>query len=389
MAERITAREAGVVGVFMLPFVVIGCLIATIAPDAYGQVDPAAFVGRSLAWAQLDLAPYVLKDPPLRYFPLAVVYAIVTPTQSAASALASVYGALSVFVVAPLSVWALARRLGDVRVGIVVLSGLLVNLAWTPTLAFHAPTGAWQYYIALSLSCLVLISTHWMLSASLASSRLRRAIVTGVILGCLGLTQVLFAGVTALIVAVACLFQQRYRTCLITALASLPALCYYLFIPPAREQLLSEAVRRSVAEPLWPMTPREVVFTLGLLFVFIVWYRLRGRLSESDLSGAVLVVVGGIWIYAVFLSAGYLAHIFPILALPLCLIAGTTVAVAEFDARTRISSRPALTQTDGGAVESLMVIGDIPHWMFIIGCVALSCLLTLSLLVIIIPRYPL
>lgn len=378
----ITARECAIVAALLAPLVIVAAAVAYIPLDAYGNLDPHAFVVRSMQIANDWTSVTSMKDPPLRYAPLVLVYTFVEPSGRIASAIASAYGALSVYVVAPLTMWLFARRLAGMRVAIMVVLGLLANMLVAPTLYWMRPLAAWQYYVVLPWIFAALLSTQWTLDADSQRSRYYRAAITGGLLGVAGLTQVLFSAVAVLVVFLAYLYRHRLSALLVTGLTGLPFASYYLLSTAAREQLLGGTANRSAAEPLMPITFSEIAFLVLVIAGIACLIRSRDEISPVIASG--LVVSGVLWAGAVFLSGGYLSYFLPVIAVPLLLTGLATVAVELLDEHsTQIS--PHFVRADGGSVAE----SDRNSWRSMtIVLVAVSMTLTIALLTILLPTYP-
>lgn len=345
--QRVSSRELSVLAAFLIPLGILAVAVAYIPLDAYGNPDPRAFVTRSLQISRDLTTVTTIQDPPLRYTPLVAIYSVIEPPARQAAAIGSAFGAISVYVVSPLAMWAFARRVAGSRVAFLALLGLLGNIVFFSTEHWMRPLAAWQYYVALPWIFVSLASADWTLSADLRQSRRRRAIVTGLLIAAVGLTQVLFAGLTAIIIAVACLLRRRVQTLIEIGLTGLPFAGYYLLSPVAREQILQSIGGRTASEPLFPISLREIVFIAVVIVGIAIWYRERS--SISPVVGAGLLVVGPIWAFAVLTSGEYLSYFFPVLAVPLMLTGLAAGGCAVFDRHiSRLAIGPRRAYADGG-----------------------------------------
>lgn len=368
-------QELSLIVALFIPLGILAVAVAYVPLEAYGNPDPRAFVARSIRLAEDWSAVTSIKDPPLRYFPLAFVYSIIDPPGRQAAAIGAAFGSLSVYVVSPLAIWAFARRAADSRVALLVLAGIIANIVLAPTEHWARPVAAWQYYVTLPLILAAFVSVDWTLASQ--QSR-RRAIITGLLIGAAGLTQVLFAGIAALVVAVACLLERRLRTLVEITLTALPFAGYYLVSMPAQEQIFKSISGRTASEPLFPITPVEIVFLAVVLVGIVLWY--RERRAISSVIGAGLLVSGGLWSFAVLTSGEYLSYFLPVLAVPL-MLTGLSAGVCATADRYSLSDRPRRAYADGG-------VRTLP-WRFLAPVLALfSIALTIVLLDAVLPTYP-
>lgn len=128
----LTRRELFLLAALLVPLAITAVVVAQVPLAAYGNADPRAFVARSIDIATTwttpgELPVTVRKDPPLRYAPLAVVYALVEPSHALANAIGAAYGALAVLVAAPLSVWAFFRTVASPCVALCAVAALVVD----------------------------------------------------------------------------------------------------------------------------------------------------------------------------------------------------------------------------------------------------------------------
>lgn len=246
---------------------------------------------------------------------------------------------------------------------------------------------AWQYYVALPWVFAALVAVHWTLLARDGQSRTRRAAVTGALVGVVGLTQLLFAAVAAAIVAVAFTLRRRFRALAIAGFAGLPFTGYYVVSTAARRQALGATARRTAAESLVPIMPRETVLAAVVALTIVLWLRV-GRETESGVIEAGVLVAGPLWVGASLKSATYLSRFLPVVTYPL--VAGTLAAgvmtVAEQRRLARIGGDA--DATDGGTRPPLPVVAALPRWVFVSVVVALSLLVTVASLAAVPPQYP-
>lgn len=377
--QHTLSRELSILAALLVPLCILAVAIAYLPLDAYANADPRAFVARSLRIAEDWTAVTAIKDPPFRYAPLVIIYTVIEPPARQAAAIGSAYGALSVYVVSPLAIWAFARRTAGARVALLVILGLLSNIVLAPTEHWVRPVAAWQYYVALPWVFAALASADWTLAADARRSRRRRAILTGLLIAAVGLTQVLFTGITALIVTAACLLRRRVRTLVEIAATGLPFAGYYLLSPAAREQILQSIGGRTASEPLLPITLQEIIFLAVVVGGVALWY--RERRSISPIVGAGLIVAGSIWSFAVFTSGDYLSYFLPVLAVPLVLTGIVAGVCAMVDRHTSFVTDPRRAYADGGV--------PVVPWQILVSVLTLiSVGLTILLLNSVLPTYP-
>lgn len=369
----------------VVPLAIVAVVIAHVPLSAYGNPDAQAFVARSLRIAHEWTAVVDVKDPPLRYAPLALVYTLADPSRPLAEAIAIVYGTLAVFVVTPLAVWACVRFITTPRVALLTVAAILANWLFTITLWPITKT-AWQYYLAVPWVFATLAAAHWALGAHDAPTRHRRAIVTGALVGIVGLIQVFFAAVAAAIVAVAFALRRRGRALAAAGLTGGLFAGYYLVSAAACRQAFGGTARRMAAEPLAPITLREVALIAVVVLTLLLWLR-AGRLSDRGVIEAALVVAGPLWIGAALASAGYLTIFAPILTYPLVAAAAVAGVTAIFDGHVSPRTAPDALG-DGGARPALPIVAALPRWVFVSSVGVLALALTAELLARVPPHYP-
>jgi hypothetical protein len=388
-----TNRELALLAAMVTPLAIVGMVVAQIPLDAYANADPQAFVARSLQiathWLELDeLGQPVLKDPPLRYAPFVLVYTLVTPSNALAPYIASTIATLTLFVAVPLTAWMSARILAAPRVGLATVAALVVGwldvlVSWPDTVA------AWQYHVALPWAFAVLVSAHWTLQSAGWTQRYRRAAVTGALVGVLGLTQVLFAAIAAMIVTVAFLAARRPRSLAVAGLSGLPFSAYYLLVAPAREQVIGSIGGRGSTESLLPVSVEEFVLGAAIVAVIVAWYCTRRWNQDRDsqhVLGAGALVAGGVWMFAIFLRGVYLTLFVPVLAYPLVAAAAADIVSRLVEPR-RGQPLARLHATDEG--RSTMPLIERLSWRaFAFVLVVFTLVLTVILLVRIPPQYP-
>lgn len=383
--HALSRRELGVLTALLIPLICLAGAVATIPLDVYHVLDPLMFAKRSLSIAHDWIGVTAIKDPPLRYAPLVLIYTLVDPTWPVATAIAASYGALSVLVVAPLSFWAAARRLTSPRGAMLVLGALYVNLIVMPTMLWARPTTGWQYYVVIPWICGALVATDWTLDATETQTRRNRAILTGCLLGVAGLTQMLLALVGIGVVLVAYLLRRRLRELVIAGLSGLVFASYYLISTAAREQLLGGAARRLAPEPFMPVTLKELAFIALVGGCLALWYSQRERLSP--VVGGIVLVVGPLWTGAALFASAYLSRFLPILTFPLLSLG--LVAGVETLLRQR-GRTPALRRVhaDGGQSVTLPIVDRLSQPQFVAMLVCVSVGLTIVLFETAVSTFP-
>lgn len=342
----ISRRELGLLAALIIPLVILATAVAYIPLKSYFILDPLMFAKRSLIIAHDWGGVTAIKDPPLRYAPLVLIYTIADPIWVVAAAIASAYGAFSVLVVPPLTFWAAARRLTTPRVALLVFAAFYANLLLFPTMLWARPTAGWQYYVVLPWICAILVSTDWTLATTDRHSQRNRAIITGCLLGIAGLTQMLLTLATIAVVVVAYLLRRRVRALIVTGLSGLPFASYYLISTAAREQLIGGVGRKITVESLLPITPKEIAFIALVVVAIALWYRSREELSP--VIGAIVLAAGSLWVGAAIRSSAYLSHFFPVLMYPLLVMGLAAGITATLDRYIDSVSSPQSAHVDGG-----------------------------------------
>lgn len=155
--------------------------------DAFGgNVDPSVFIRE--AHEIVRTGGFITsRDPPARYFPLALLYSLIQPHGVLAEQIASLHAAIFSFVILPAGIACLAWVVGNRTIAYVslIIFGV-TRFVGFGTSGFQ--TGAWQYDIATPLVFVTLAAVHQSLTTTGPKAD-RWAVGAGVTLGLVGMTQ--------------------------------------------------------------------------------------------------------------------------------------------------------------------------------------------------------
>ncbi|MWG36974.1 hypothetical protein [Halomarina oriensis] len=326
------------------------------------NVDPGAFVANAERLAATgDL--FATRDPPFRYLPLAVVYALVEPTATGAERIASTLAAVACFVCTPLALWLFARRVTG-RV-----AALAVVVAFVPMRAvgYAMPgyyVGSWQLDYGQPLVFLALLTAH----VASTENRPRPAVVTGGLLGLLATVQLGLAALAALVVGVAFLLARAVRplswTVAAGAVGSLPLLAHLALSDAATGHLRGTVSNRILPDGslvvTWEQVPGVVLasgtlITAALLVVAAVAYR-RGLAPESTVLRTGVAVHAVAFVVLSVTNLGYLRYVVDQVG-PFLLVVVAVAALGRTAAADRVRTTVDRRTTEETPAPPVLALG--------------------------------
>ena len=295
-----------------------------------GNVDPSVFIREAHEIARTgDLI--TSRDPPLRYVPLAFLYALIQPHGVLAEQIASLHAALFSFVVLPAGIACLAYVVGNR--GIAYLSVIafgMGRLFGFGTSGFQ--TGAWQYDIAAPLVFVTLAALHQSLSTTGIKSN-QSAIAAGVTLGLAGMTQWTLTLLAITIVTVVYLVQFQYRNLALTGITGGVFATHLLFLPSSSNDLMfagfidrlapesggflqTSHILASVSSPgFW-------LITIGVLTATLHQFRQNQFSVHSDVISVAIGVLYPIYIVSAIVNLQYIDWVVVQILIPIVYIGG-------------------------------------------------------------------
>lgn len=304
------------ISVLLLPLLSVAILVGWRPLDAWAAAelstqnqDPYNIVKYSLEAAEAG-HPFVFVDPPFRYVPLGIVYALLQPSQLLAEKIAHTWAAILAFVGIPATVYWLFREAVDYRVGLLTIAGFIVWRLFGIGLTSYI-NGAWQYLFTLPLIFLALWAAHRGLTAG--DSR-QWFILTGVLVGLVGLTQYVYGLYTSIIIGAILLWHRQVRPFAVVGAIGASMASLLLLLPStANSYVPAAAVTRINGSHPWTLSllvggVRDLFTTPSYLFVFMlllacaVLYRItRQRPTETGVVEIATLILASLWLTAVIL----------------------------------------------------------------------------------------
>jgi hypothetical protein len=264
--------------------------------------DTTNVVNRSLTVALTgELHPF---DPPLRYIPLATIYYLTGATGVLAEKIANTYFAIMSFVAIPITMYTLFRSIGNKLTAFLTVLGFLVwRLAGLGVIAYY--DGVWQYSQVIPLILLAIWSAHKM-----QSSFLRYSVLTGILIGIIGLNQYVYAMHTICIVVISTILNKKYRELTVSGLTA-SAFIPILLLP---DRLLTYALKDGTSriggpedwEPVFGLinliTTPSYLFILSLfIFVFISTIYINRFLTKNRMIESSIIILMSFWLAGIIL----------------------------------------------------------------------------------------
>ncbi|QPV63200.1 hypothetical protein I7X12_00770 [Halosimplex litoreum] len=308
----------GVLLVFCVPLVVVAVRLGWRPLAAWQSAgfdqssDPDNIVRAALLVADTRNI-YATVDPPLRYLPLATVFAIVDPTAGTAARITQIFATGASFVALPLTVVGLFWRVADWRTGFLTLLsfGAWRALGITENAYYD---GFWHYAFVLPLVFLVLVSIHETIQSPSGQRRTETlAAVTGIGIGLIGLQQYVFAGFVAATATVAFLSNRCYRELLVVGVVGALAGTPLLFVSREARTFVADSAVSRLGIGQWTVSTVLAgvgdVFTTSaylMLFAAVVatgcWLAISPRrVSETLVVESALAVFGTVGVVCTLL----------------------------------------------------------------------------------------
>lgn len=275
--------------------------------------DPPNIVAGALEVAHTGNV-YATVDPPLRYVPIAIVYALVDASGILAERIAQTYATLMSFVGIPLALYALFRVVGDARVALLTALGFLTwRILDIGRVAYY--NGYWHYSFVLPFVILALLFAHYAIVKDGGKQRLGWAALTGLIIGYVGLNQYVLAAYAAVAVAVVFLARRRFTELGVTGGVGAVYATALLLAPSSTDSFILNMAADRLKLDQWSLAAFEngviniattptYLFIVVLTVVFGIERLLSGRpTSESGVVEGSILVVGGLWLFFTGLAA--------------------------------------------------------------------------------------
>lgn len=333
--------ELGVILILLAILSLVASRYAHLPLSAHPNAAAYDYVRYSLHIAETgEIYPTTI-DPPLRYATLSIVYFITDPTTEEAWRIANLHAATISHIVTPLTIWALIRIVSTRRAALAGL-GAIVALR-VVEFNFASPEyffGGWQYDLVRPYIFTALIFVHLAIDGA-ADKRTRYTVIAGVLLGLVGLQQLLFAGLTIIAVVVAYVWHRHYHALTLTIATGLVFTPALLFIPPRGDSRMASLFVEKTLHDIGPASEILVVLTSPILLAYIfvglapaLWQVATDiDMRQTGMLPLVTALLFGMWTLAEVSGLDYFAGHLPGLVYPLA-VANTTIFLVSVSTRT-------------------------------------------------------
>lgn len=215
----------------------------------------------------------------------------------------------------PVLLWVLFWRINDAQIATAVFATItfllvLVRIVGWPGAINFIYADKWQFAIGLTMTIIALILAHRTYVAPTTRGRRQFAIITGVMLGILGLTQIHGAVFAIPGIFVGYMLAKKWDAVLITGSVGAGFAALYLIVDPMRDRLFVKSSGRFISDGALFMSAGDLIrtiFTPGVLFWFVLvgilyaLYKISGqRSSKSIVLEGMIVTTGLMWIFFKF-----------------------------------------------------------------------------------------
>jgi hypothetical protein len=327
-------KEIAITTAFFVVFTLIAVKHGWTQIDAFGgNVDPSVFIREAQEIVRTGEL-ITSRDPPARYFPLALLYTLTQPHGVLAERIASLHAAIFSFVVLPAGIACLAYAAGNRTIAYLslIIFGV-TRFVGFGTSGFQ--TGAWQYDIATPLVFVSLAAVHQSLTTTGAKAD-QWAIGAGVTLGLVGMTQWTLTLFAISIASVAYIVLRRYRNLLMTGVTGAVFATYLFFLPPSSSDLMFAGFANRILPDSGALiqlshilaafsSPGFWLTTIGGLMILIFLFRQRQVVTGSGVLMVAIGVLYPVYLASALLNVNYIGWVVIQILLPVLYITGNLI----------------------------------------------------------------
>lgn len=280
-------------------------LVMTVSMN-YG-FDAMVHVKQSLMYSQdwaFFTADHYDQSPPLRYVPYTFLINVFQPeSYESTFRLATLYASMATFVGGGIASYELGRTWDKKHahwLGVIAcLTFFVTALVW-PTNRFLA--GKWQYTTTFPLMIISLLTAGQTIRVD-RPRQLRWSVATGVILGILGLQQLIYAGIASLAVGITLLVYRYYRAFSLVGVTGAAFASLLLVGQNEASQRVALSFTKRFMPESGPLTlnldpllfPGVLAIIIILTIVSVLWWITNDRGYVTTIVYAVVYVSAIIW----------------------------------------------------------------------------------------------